>query len=121
MCKKNKDGNNAKQLKKALAEFRRPLIKMGYLSERLNYPGFTKRFRESLEILESNLNDIEKAKRLLVKTEIVGGMGTWMDSLPWTAHQLGISNEFDETTSRFSITRSEIKKWLKLTMQQKKI
>jgi hypothetical protein len=100
------------ELRKALSEFRTPLIKIKFLSERLNYSGFTKRFEESLEILESNLNDQEKAKRLLVKTDILGGMGTWMDSPPWTAYQLGISKEFDETTKRFSIARSKIKKYL---------
>ncbi|MGX7150485.1 hypothetical protein [Enterococcus ureasiticus] len=113
MCRKNKKVKENTQLRKALFEFRTPLIKIKLLSERLNYSEFTKRFEESLEILESNLHDQEKAKRLLVKTEILGGIGTWMDSPPWTAYQLGISSEFDKTTKRFSISRSKIKKYLK--------
>lgn len=104
----NKDKENL-QLREALSEFRTPLIKIKLLSEKLNYSGFTKRFEESLEILESNLDDQEKAKRILVKTEILGGMGTWNDSPPCTAFQMSISKEFEETTKQFSIARNKIK------------
>lgn len=105
----NKKDKENLQLKDALSEFREPLIKIKLLSEKLNYSGFTKQFKESLEILESNLDDQEKVKRILVKTEILGGMGTWNDSPPWTAFQMGISREFEETTKQFSIARNKIK------------
>ncbi|MGX7138620.1 hypothetical protein ACWOCD_12210 [Enterococcus silesiacus] len=99
----------SKKLKKALTDFRLPLLKIKYLSKRLDYPGFTKMFENALEILDSDLNDQDKAKQVIAKTQIFGGMGSWGDSPPYTAQTLGIRSEFDEITNQFSNARDNLK------------
>lgn len=46
---------------------------------------------------------------MIAKTQIFGGMGSWGDSPPYTAQNLGIRSEFDEITSQFSNTRNKLK------------
>lgn len=102
---RNKKEEENMQLKKALREFRLPLLKIMCLSKRLNYPGFTKTFEKALEILDSKLSEQDKAKQIIVKTQILGGMWSWNDSPPWTAYHLGIEKEFESITIQFSQSR----------------
>jgi len=47
-------------------------------------------FNSALNVFELDISNQEKAKRILVKSQVFGGMGSWNDSPGYKAYRLGI-------------------------------
>jgi len=55
-------------------------------------------FNSALNVFELDISNQEKAKRILVKSQVFGGMGSWNDSPGYKAYRLGIKKEYEEVT-----------------------
>ncbi|MGY3779490.1 hypothetical protein [Isobaculum melis] len=95
-------------LESELHEFECSLLEIKDLADKLDYPNFSRMFNLGLTILKEDLSEHDKAKRVVAATCVFGGMGSWNDSPPYSAHQLDMEKEFEEITSTFYEKREQL-------------
>ena len=64
-------------------------------------------FDKAAQTLENESMPFEERLRLACEqSHVFGGMGSWNDSPPFSAHEHGLSDEFEKTTSALYEIRS---------------
>jgi len=64
-------------------------------------------FDRALQTLANeSLPERERLQLVCEQTQVFGGMGSWNDSPPFSAHEHGLSDEFEKTTSALYEIRS---------------
>ncbi|MCP2040055.1 hypothetical protein L1281_000635 [Neisseria sp. HSC-16F19] len=93
-----------------IEQFAAQTVLMRGLADRLGYPNFAHMMTNTLSSLhDTHLSERERLQRAYDASRIFGGMGSWNDSVPVTAFEMGISDEFDQTTERFWAVRTAVR------------
>lgn len=92
-----------------ISAYEESLIKIADLANEIGELHWEKLFRESKEFLtDESLSMNERINKSLAKSSVFGGMGSWGDSPPYSAHQKGLSKEFDVLTAELYDQRKRI-------------
>ncbi|MBO0447544.1 hypothetical protein IGJ55_000151 [Enterococcus sp. AZ170] len=89
-----------------LINTKRALQNINRLSEQLDEENFCRMFNSTLNVFDLDISNQEKAKRILAKSQVFGGMGSWNDSPGYEAYRLGIQKEYEEVTEELYKQRS---------------
>lgn len=102
---------NIQTIDALIIEFLHCTKAMHELAVRLEAINFAKMMARTIGILEDpTLDPIKKLTYAYDSSHIFGGMGSWNDSPPFTAHEMGISEEFERITDDFYDIREQVRK-----------
>lgn len=92
-------------------EFARCALALRDLADKLGYPNFAKMMDNALSCLyDDGLDNGQKLLQAYECSRIFGGMGSWVDSPPFTAHELGLSDDYDKITDELWQIRQKARK-----------
>ncbi|MDO4896538.1 MAG: hypothetical protein Q3971_04160 [Moraxella sp.] len=92
-------------------EFARCALALRELADKLGHANFAKMMNDTLSCLcDDGLDDKQKLLQAYERSRVFGGMGSWVDSPFCTAHELGLSDEYDKITDEFWQIRQKARK-----------
>ena len=81
-----------------LINTKRALQKIIVVSKKLYEENFCRMFDSALKVFNLDLSNEEKAKQILSRSQVFGGISSWNDTPRYTAYKFGIEKEYEEVT-----------------------